>query len=688
MPIPSSLRCLNLPLPRAAALLAVCCALAPVPALAQAELLGDTIGNPPVAKLQALDRFGAPVPEEVLKADIEAGLAPRQFNLWAYEFDIAYAKFEIKNPNNPPGRPTDTVELRNYFGPTVDPARPIVAPTVELRPGDRLRLTLDNNLPADDPSCIGFVDVNDPHCFNSTNMHTHGFWVSPSGNSDNVLIKVNPEVEFVYEYNLPEDHPAGTFWYHPHLHGSTALQVASGMAGALIVRGDRVPVRTEDGDLEPGDIDVLLQNAEGRRYPEQIVVLQQIPYACRDAQGDIKTNDNGTWRCDPGDVGAIENYDLFGPGGIWQGSGRYVSINGQVVPTLAGDPRNPLRANEVTRWRMISAGLRESMKPAFYRARRSDIEAVRAQGYSAVTEAEHEAFIDATCDRSRKLTQFSMATDGLTRPRLQKQDDTVLHPGYRDDLLMVFPEPGVYCLIDETLAAEETVSTAAKGRELLAYVLVARGPTGGGRPADVIARNLSQGAFRALPGERNREMRDEVLAALADGFDLGHFVWHETMEGMTGLPVETVGFSFDVGPSIGTLDENNNVVKPRQYKPDRIDHELVLDTAGEWRLSSEAGGHPFHIHVNPFQVISVVDPSGVEVSGAEQIGNSPYAGLQGTWKDTIFVAQDHVITVRSRYERYIGDFVLHCHILDHEDLGMMQNVRIVLPGAGGGHGGH
>jgi L-ascorbate oxidase len=36
------------------------------------------------------------------------------------------------------------------------------------------------------------------------------------------------------------------------------------------------------------------------------------------------------------------------------------------------------------------------------------------------------------------------------------------------------------------------------------------------------------------------------------------------------------------------------------------------------------------------------------------------------------------------YQRYIGDFVLHCHILDHEDQGMMQNVRIALPDGSGG----
>jgi L-ascorbate oxidase len=41
----------------------------------------------------------------------------------------------------------------------------------------------------------------------------------------------------------------------------------------------------------------------------------------------------------------------------------------------------------------------------------------------------------------------------------------------------------------------------------------------------------------------------------------------------------------------------------------------------------------------------------------------------------------YTVIVRTRYQRYIGEYVLHCHILDHEDQGMMQNVQIVLPGA-------
>ena len=46
------------------------------------------------------------------------------------------------------------------------------------------------------------------------------------------------------------------------------------------------------------------------------------------------------------------------------------------------------------------------------------------------------------------------------------------------------------------------------------------------------------------------------------------------------------------------------------------------------------------------------------------------------WKDTLFVDKGKSVKVRMRYETFDGDFVLHCHILDHEDQGMMETVRI------------
>ena len=70
----------------------------------------------------------------------------------------------------------------------------------------------------------------------------------------------------------------------------------------------------------------------------------------------------------------------------------------------------------------------------------------------------------------------------------------------------------------------------------------------------------------------------------------------------------------------------------------------------------------------------------IDAPGPGLPSDPQYVGLKGVWKDTLWIKPNYTVTIRTRYERYIGDFVLHCHILDHEDRGMMQNVAIVLPG--------
>jgi len=92
-------------------------------------------------------------------------------------------------------------------------------PTLRVQPGDVLRVRLVNHL--DQP----------------TNLHTHGVHVAPRGNGDNQFLAIEPGTGFDYEFRIPPDHPAGTFWYHPHHHGTVADQIFAGLVGALIVDG-------------------------------------------------------------------------------------------------------------------------------------------------------------------------------------------------------------------------------------------------------------------------------------------------------------------------------------------------------------------------------------------------------------------------------------------------------------------
>lgn len=69
-----------------------------------------------------------------------------------------------------------------------------------------------------------------------SNLHTHGFSVAPSGNSDNPFLKVAPAEAFRYRFDLRDDPKnGGLFWYHPHHHGTDARQLFGGLAGPILV---------------------------------------------------------------------------------------------------------------------------------------------------------------------------------------------------------------------------------------------------------------------------------------------------------------------------------------------------------------------------------------------------------------------------------------------------------------------
>lgn len=89
---------------------------------------------------------------------------------------------------------------------------------LEAREGDTVRLHFANRLPE------------------ATNLHFHGLHIPPTGTADNIWLHIPPDERFTYEFTIPKGE-AGTYWYHPHLHGAIARQLWAGLAGPLIVRG-------------------------------------------------------------------------------------------------------------------------------------------------------------------------------------------------------------------------------------------------------------------------------------------------------------------------------------------------------------------------------------------------------------------------------------------------------------------
>jgi FtsP/CotA-like multicopper oxidase with cupredoxin domain len=87
-----------------------------------------------------------------------------------------------------------------------------------------------------------------------------------------------------------------------------------------------------------------------------------------------------------------------------------------------------------------------------------------------------------------------------------------------------------------------------------------------------------------------------------------------------------------------------------------------------WRLQTKAVDHPFHIHQNPCWVMRVEVP--------DDNGNLVNILDKPRWQDVIWVPRSGGrIVFRSRFPDYVGLYVQHCHILLHEDNGMMQVIE-------------
>ncbi|WP_327247612.1 multicopper oxidase family protein [Streptomyces sp. NBC_01320] len=94
-------------------------------------------------------------------------------------------------------------------------------PTLRVRPGDRIDLTMTNKTGK------------------YTNLHTHGLMVSPRAPADDIFISIKYGQSYHYAYQLPRDHPTGTYWYHSHADMLSAAQVAGGESGIIVVEGLR-----------------------------------------------------------------------------------------------------------------------------------------------------------------------------------------------------------------------------------------------------------------------------------------------------------------------------------------------------------------------------------------------------------------------------------------------------------------
>lgn len=115
---------------------------------------------------------------------------------------------------------------------------------------------------------------------------------------------------------------------------------------------------------------------------------------------------------------------------------------------------------------------------------------------------------------------------------------------------------------------------------------------------------------------------------------------------------------------------------------DPVTETPMLDSIEIWKfINTTPFPHPIHVHLVQFRILSrqAYDVERyLNDEGLFLIGDPiPPRAFEGGWKDTVKSEPGMVTSVIMQFKDHIGDYVWHCHILEHEDHDMMRPIRVV-----------
>ncbi len=406
----------------------------------------------------------------------------------------------------------------------------------------------------------------------------------------------------------------GTHWYHAHKHGSTSLHILNGLAGAIVIESN-----------QQSGYDQVIRKfyGWGDTYGdhEKIIVFQQYD--------------------------TTQNLERGGPGG--KGI-KQVLINGKLMPTITMQP------GEVQLWRLVDATEGNNAGVIFPTM-------FQTQGFNFKQTAQDGVQFSPANYQSQPFLSGKVPAAGLT------QNGLVLAGGNRADLLVQAPTTaGVYAFVN-------TKPGAASPGPTLLFVQVTTGP----------AVNLPNGPFPTAWAELPKFLDDLPPPGPDDKKNPDTPVKFQWEAGRTGIGRQ---------PKTSPSYPPHFMINDHQFgNPPKIDQCMPLNGLQDWVLENFTNvAHPFHIHINPFQVVEIDTPSLKDSTKPPSDDNIQYSVYKPTdnyiWQDVIALplgvfSSDGKqiwpgkITIRQTYVDFTGTYVLHCHILAHEDRGMMELVRVV-----------
>jgi len=491
----------------------------------------------------------------------------------------------------------------------------IPGPTIRVRPGETLEITLKNDLDEGPgyESChfnytqLGFFMNPATICaLNHTNLHTHGLHVSP--HEDDIFAHVKPGQSKTMRIKVPENHMGGTHWYHPHFHHATAAQAGGGAHGALLV-DDPVGALPKYVEEMPEKLMFLslvniaksmrleswgLDNAFGETTEQKLWKNPNYP--------------NWNWAAFSGAV--TEHGSAVGSG---------LGLNPELVVNGQWRPKVTIEEGKWHRFRFVFASVEQRVEifPA------GDKRGSAYCQYQLLAKDGiylHEA--PRTIERiylvsgSRADIAVSCTCGLLSRPcHTHLNFEAKLQPMGVGAAAVTIEQSGGELLRIETSPPPKNHAFSfpnfqSKGSSTLQRFSVRR-------PC-----YLADLREVEVPMENRHWVDLPQTYPMKVNFDGKGEVWGH----------------HDPGPLAN----------------------IKVGEVQEWFLSG-IRFHPFHLHINPYQIV--------------QMWNDPYY-MPGDWHDVILPTGSGSATVRLNIDRFTGRMIAHCHLLEHEDNGMMGYLNI------------
>jgi FtsP/CotA-like multicopper oxidase with cupredoxin domain len=568
--------------------------------------------------------------------------------------------------------------------------RPGIAPTIRMRPGEVLRVQLFNRikdvLPLKKLSTPGksndFAGVAPgPGYFDilpgkyheptgNTNLHYHGLSIPPtpcgpgvSPGDDVLTTYFAPEdaqasspdsCRAAYEVKIPENQPPGLYWYHTHFHGESEAQTLLGLSGALVIENQDDDRRRQAGftdrvlivrdlpvpESQPGPsaarpamVDHGAERVPVVSTPGSASPLEPSPQCafakCIDTVAEIRcTAPEEREQETMLTLNSMSIRDALNPGGA--------------VPAVS------VRAGREEFWRLLNAAAN-----TYLNIRLVDVE---------------ESGAVQTMPMTVVGLDGAPFTDQSGLPRGETVANPVMvPPGGRLEFTLKLDEPAPH---HHFVLRTEAVYAGCAGDLMPARDLVAIGTNAAASSAGA----ASEGARSIAPARtvlQNADERPDATTSIRHR-TFAFTEYQRPHSSKTDFYITEVSRpDVTIEPFSMSLhgDLPNSVV---EVQPDTFEEWTILNFTHEI--------HNFHIHQIHFRVLES-DDKFLEGRMMDTI-NTPAASPDTDWSKDDPVTPGKVRLLMHFSRDISGTFVFHCHILSHEDKGMMGLIRVATPGAG------